>query len=118
MADKVKDELASMPGAFVASLTRNNRDIKRDRAVAIAEDAGLRYRREVEDLEIKLKRLKRQQENMLDLSPENTQSLMVAKNFDSREYVQRDIDLGIEIRETKIKLDIARERFEYLFGGE
>jgi len=112
------DELDEMSGAFVSSLTRNNKQIKRDRAVAIAEDAGLRYRREVEDLSIKVKRLRRQQENMLDLSPENSHSLMVAKDFDSAEYVQRDIELGIQIRETEIRFEIAKARWEYLFGGE
>lgn len=116
--NKKTDELSQMPGAFVTSLTRNNREIKKDRAIAIAEDAGLRYRRQVEDLEITLKRMRRQQENMLDLSPDNIHSLMVAKDFDSAEYVAKDIDLGIKIRETEIKLDIARVRWEYLFGGE
>ena len=111
----VLNELEDMTGAFVKSLTRNNKDIKRDRAVAIAEDAGLRYRRKVEDLEIELKRLRRKQENMLDLSPSDARSLMVAKDLNSAEYVDNDIELGCEIRDTQIRLNIARERYEHLF---
>lgn len=125
MTDDVKikeetkgDELEQMEGAFVDSLVRTNKQIKRDRAISIAEDAGIRYKRTVEDLQIKLKRMRREQENMLDLSPENAHSLMVAKDFDSAGYVERDIGLGIKIRETEIKLDIAKKRYSYLFGGE
>ena len=44
-------------GAFVESLKRNNQKIREDRAIAIAEDAQLIYKREVEDLEIQIKRL-------------------------------------------------------------
>jgi hypothetical protein len=38
-------------GAFIASLKRNNRQIKDARAEAIAEMAQMRYRRQVEDME-------------------------------------------------------------------
>jgi len=33
------DEIENMPGAFVGSLTRNNKQVKQDRAAAIAEAA-------------------------------------------------------------------------------
>ena len=105
-----------MKGAFVDSLKRNNKQIKDDRAEAIAEDAEMRYRRTVEDLDIDIKRMKRARENMLDLSPENALSLMVASNFDSAKFVDEDIKLGIDIRNAEIKLDIAEQQFEHLFG--
>lgn len=104
-------------GAFIASLKRNNRQIKDDRAEAIAEDAQMRYRRTVEDLDMDIKRMKRTRENMLDLSPENTKSLMVAANFDSSQFVDEDITLGIEIRNAEIKLEIAQKQYNRLFEG-
>jgi len=105
-------------GAFLESLVRNNRKIREDRALAIFEDAELIFKRKVEDLQVKLNRLKRSRENMLDLSPNNATSLIVAADFDAEEYVNKDMELGIEIRNTEIELEIAKERYVYLFGKE
>jgi hypothetical protein len=104
-------------GAFFSSLKRNNRQIRDDRATAIAEDTELVYKRKIEDLELSIKKMKREQENMLDLSPTNAQSLILASDFNSAEYVEKDIDLGIKIRNTEITLEIAKKRYQYLFGG-
>jgi hypothetical protein len=103
-------------GAFVESLKRNNKQIKDDRAEAIAETAEMRYRRTVEDLDIAIKRMKRERENMLDLSPDNALSLIVASKFDDEKFVNEDIKLGIEIRNAEIKLEIAEVQYEHLFG--
>ena len=105
-------------GAFVASLKRTNKQIKDDRAVAISEDAQMTMRRTVEDLEMDLKRLHRDRENMLDMSPENTHSLILGKNFDAAGFVARELEIGLQIRETEIKLEIVGGRYNYLFGGE
>jgi hypothetical protein len=103
-------------GAFVESLQRNNKKIREDRAQSIAEDAETIYRREIEDLRLIMKRKIRERENMLDMSPENSTSLIVASDFDAKAFVQKEIELGVEIRNLKIKLEIAEERYEYLFG--
>lgn len=107
-----------LTGAFIDSLQRNNKDIKRDRAEAIAEDAQLVYKREIEDLEISIKRMKREQDNMLDLSPTDARSLVLASDFESKEFVAKDLELGVKIRNTEIKLEIARKRYAHLFGGQ
>ncbi len=104
-------------GAFFSSLKRNNKQIRDDRATAIAEDTQLIYRRSMEDLELAIKKMKREQEGMLDLSPTNAQSLVLASDFDSSSYVNKDVELGIKIRNTEIKLEIAQQRYSYLFGG-
>ena len=65
-------------GAFLESLKRNNAKIRADRAVAIAEDAEVMFKREIEDIAISIKRLRREQENMLDLSPTDATSLVLA----------------------------------------
>lgn len=102
-------------GAFVDSLKRSNKSIKDDRATAIGEDAEMAFKRCVEDLSMDVKRKKRERENMLDLSPTNAMSLMVANDFDEAKFVDEDIKLGVEIRLLEIKLDIAQERYNYLF---
>jgi hypothetical protein len=107
--------LDSLEGAFVDSLTRNNRKIRADRAIAIAEDAQLIYKREIEDMELQVKKLRRERENMLDLSPTTADSLVLASDFNSKSFVEKDIKIGVQIRELEIKLEIARARYNYLF---
>ena len=108
-------QLDAMKGAFVDSLKRNNRKIREDRAVAIAEAAQIIYKREVEDLELEIKRLKRERENMLDLSPSTADSLVLATDFDAKAFVNKDLDLGVKIRNAEIKLEIGRNRLKHLF---
>jgi hypothetical protein len=110
------DENVKVNGAFYASLIRNNRQIRDDRAAAIMEDTELIYKRKIEDLELMIKKMKREQENMLDLSPTNAQSLVLASDFDSAAYVDKDIQIGVKIRNMEIKMEIARTRYTYLFG--
>lgn len=114
MEDSQQPEL----GAFISSLKRNNKQIRDDRATAIAEDTQLLYKRQIEDLQVSLRRMKREQENMLDLSPTDARSLVLASDFDSAAYVEKDVELGVRIRNSEIKLEIAKTRYQYLFGGE
>ena len=117
MADEVKPVEDVKVGAFVSSLKRNNKQIRDDRAASIAEDTQMVYRRKIEDLELSIKKMRREQENMLDLSPTNAQSLILASDFESATYVSKDVDLGLKIRNAEITLEIARERFTYLFNS-
>lgn len=103
-------------GAFVASLKRNNRKIRDDRAQSIAEDTQLAYRRRVEDIELNIRRMQRSRENALDLSPSDAHSLVVAKDFDSAKFVEEDLALGVKIRNEEIRLEIAIRQYEFLFG--
>jgi hypothetical protein len=112
------EENGDIQGAFFSSLIRNNKQIRNDRATAISEDTELIYKRKIEDLELLIKKMKREQENMLDLSPTDAQSLVLASDFDSDAYVSKDIEIGVKIRNSEIKLEIARTRYQYLFGGK
>jgi len=60
--------------------------------------------------------MKREQENMLDLSPKDANSLILASDFDSNSYTKKDIEIGVKIRNAEITLEIAKNRYEYLFG--
>lgn len=115
--EQVAQKELPQKGAFVESLQRNNKQIRADRAEAIGEDAQLIYKREIEDLQVEIRKMERDQENMLDLSPENAMSLKLASDFDAKEYVSKDLELGVKIRNANIKLDIAQRRYRYLFGG-
>jgi hypothetical protein len=109
------EEEPIIEGAFWESLKRNNRQIREDRAASIVEDAHLIYKREIEDLAVMIKRLKREQENMLDLSPTNADSLVLASDFDAKEYVTKDLELSVKIRNLEIKYELAQKRYQYLF---
>jgi hypothetical protein len=107
----------SEQGAFLSSLKRNNQKIREDRANSISDDTQLMYKRQIEDLQVNVKRLRREQENMLDLSPTTADSLVLASDFDSKVYVDKDVELGLKIRNLEIKLEIALKRYNYLFGS-
>ena len=55
---------------------------------------------------------------MLDLSPEDANSLVLASEFDARAYVDKELELGVKIRNLEIKLEIAEKRYSYLFGED
>ncbi|WP_177764588.1 hypothetical protein [Flavobacterium sp. I3-2] len=100
---------------FIESLKRNNDQIRADRATAIGEDSELIYRRKVEDLELKIKRLEREQEGLIDISPLDKNSLTFA-DFDCETFVQKDLEISLTLRNLSIQFEIAKKRFEYLFG--
>lgn len=104
-------------GAFLESLKRNNKQIRNDRAATIVEDTEILYKRKIEDLQLSIRKMAREQENMLDLSPTTAMSLTLASDFDSSAYVEKDLDLGLKIRNAEIKLEIAQKQFNNLFGG-
>ena len=117
MTEETKDQApVTSDGAFVSSLKRNNKQIKDDRATSISEDAETAYRRCIEDLVGDMRRMKRDRINMLDLSPENTFSLMLGKDFDGKKFVDADTKLGIELRNMEIKLELMQKQYEFLFG--
>jgi hypothetical protein len=102
-------------GAFIESLKRNNKQIKDSRAASIAEDLEFAYRNLIEQLKRDKRSKERALEDKLDLSPTNTQSLVLAADFDAVKFASEDISIGIDIRNLDIKLDIARKRYKFLF---
>ena len=97
-------------------MVRNNKQIKADRATSISEDAAIRFRRVVEDIALDIKRKRRDLQNMLDLSPTNSFNLIVAENFDSAAFTDRQIEYLVAIRNLEIKFELANNRLFELFG--
>lgn len=117
MVSTVSDEEeVEFKGKFFESLNRNNKTIKKDRAISITEDAHQFYQRTIEDMERAIKKMKRDRANMLDLNPTDANSLVVASDFDASKFVEKDLELGVKIRNLQIRLEIARESFANLFG--
>ena len=118
MSEEKAADTEKKDGVFIASLKRNSSKIRADRAQAIGEDAELIYKRKIEDLEVSIKKMERDQENMMDLSPSETTSLKVASDFDAEAYADKDFELCRKIRDAKVLLDIVKARYKKLFIGE
>lgn len=114
--ETAESALKEMKGTFVTSLRRNNKQIRDDRALAIAEDAELIFKREVEDIQTELKRVKRDRDNMLDLGGNNTTTIISLSDFKAKDFVAEDMKLGLRIRELEIKLEVAENRYNELFS--
>ncbi len=117
MENAVESQLNDLKGSFVTSLRRNNKQIRDDRALAIAEDAQMIFKREVEDISTELKRVRRDRDNMLDLGGNNTTNIITLSDFDAKAFVAKDLDLGLKIRNLEIKLEIAEKRYNELFNS-
>lgn len=118
MSTTSAEALGQLRGAFVESLRRNNKQIREDRALAIVEDAEMIFKRRVEDIGQKIKRLERERESMLDLSPTDTRSLVLASDFDAESFVQKEEDIALKIRQEKIRLEELQARYAELFAPE
>jgi len=116
--EDTKNVLEEMKGTFVTSLRRNNKQIRDDRALAITEDAELLFKREVEDILTELKRVRRDRDNMLDLGGNNTTNIISLSDFNAKDFVDKDLQLGLKIRNLEIKLEIAEGRYKELFNEE
>ena len=104
-------------GAFYASLKRNNREIRQDRADVIGRALQLRYKRKIEDIDEEIYQAQTRRENALDLSPSVIGSLNPAKDFDADQFLNDDMNTGIELRNLGIKSNVIRSRYNFLFGN-
>ena len=105
-------------GLFYENLTRDFKKLKADRAASVTEDAEIAYRRKIEDYCKKLRELSRKRENlMLELAPTTTyDATVVPADFSVERFMQEDENIGLEVRETKIRLEVMLDRYETLFG--
>lgn len=115
-ATEQTESLNGTGGFLQQSLNRSNKQIRQERGDAIAEDLEIVYKRKVEDLEVEVKRAMRKQENAFDFSPTNSQSLVMAKELESVDILSQDLALSLEVRNTRIQLYLASERYNILFG--
>ncbi len=105
-------------GTFKSALTQSFKGIKETKAAAITEDVELSYRRKIEDLCRSARQCDRDREDILiNLAPSNITSLsVVPSDFKADDFLEQDLKIGLNKRDTLIKLEIAVQRYEYLFG--
>lgn len=114
---KFKREMETK-GTFKRALTQSFKGIKETKAAAITEDVELSYRRKIEDLCRSARQCDRDREDILiNLAPSNITSLnVVPSDFEADDFLEQDMKIGLNKRDTLIKLEIAVRRYEYLFG--
>jgi hypothetical protein len=103
-------------GFVYESLGRTNAQIRSDRGDAIAEDLELSFKRDVEDSKRKVSRLEKERKGMYDFSPTNALSLVLSTSVNADEILQKDKAITIAIRNAKIELELAEERYLELFN--
>ena len=104
-------------GIFQKMLLRNNKELRDDRGNQIVKAAEKLYRREVEDLNDQLEQLENDRSQLLDVNPGNTQTIINPSDFKAAEFIKSHIAMGLAIRETTIKLEVAKKGYETLFGA-
>lgn len=111
-----KIELA--PGAFATMLKRSNKQLREDRAENIVRNTKKQYRRRIEDMNDQIAQINEDRQNLLDINPGNTQTIINPSDFNTDEFIEKDIDYGVKLRNIQIKLEIALEQYRNLFGEE
>lgn len=119
MSEEIKpvltDEADSLKGVFGASISRSSKEIRRDRGLAIYEEAELLYKRRIEDVETVIKRLNREKTMMTDFAPGDKNSLNFA-DFDGNKFVARSEELVLQVREKRVLLNELKNEYNRLFG--
>ena len=111
-----KEKDTKVKGSLYQSLERSNKQIRQERGDAIAEDLEMIYKRNVEDIQLKIRQKTRDRANMFDFSPTNSQSLVLMKDLESATIKDKDMEISLELRELKIRLEIAEGRYLELFA--
>ena len=105
-------------GLFIKNLTRGDDQILDSRAKAISKEATVHYRRMIEDYELRLEQKRCDLEASLDLSPEDSTSLILARDFNGSDFAHKDIRLSLEIFNLDLTIKEAKERYSLLFGED
>lgn len=117
LSEQMREEAQEEKKGFVyESLGRSNSQIRKDRGDDIAEELELAFKRDVEDCSRKVQRLERERRNMYDFSPSQTTSLVLMKDVKADEILVKDKAITLDIRNAKIELKLAQERYQDLFG--
>src|SRR5688572_29661100 len=106
---------AEVKGTFRKALYRKNSKIRDDRADAIARKADIAYKRAVEDLATKIEEAKAELDTLLDLSPTNADSLVLASDFDAAKFIQKDHSLRVTIYNDEKRLELVKAAYEEMF---
>jgi hypothetical protein len=108
--------LKEQSGAFASSLLRNASKIKEDRALAILRNGEKHFRRQVEDIQDRIANLQSERDALLDMSPTDINSLVLASDFKAEEFYNTIRKITLSIREARVELEEMQAQYQWLFG--
>lgn len=109
-------DIKDLKGALGASLARNSKQIKLDRAMTIHRTGEKEFRRRIEDLEDRVVNIQQERDSLLDMSPDDVNKLTIGTDFRAPEFYEAVRKFTLQIREAKVELEEMRAQYEYLFG--
>ena len=103
---------------FTKNLMRTFSQLKQSRAITVAEDVEIIYKRKIEDLSHKIRSMDRDREDIMNsLAPSNAFSNnVVPSDFNAESFLTKDIQIGLNRRAAIIELEITVDRYNALFG--
>ena len=101
-------------GVIFRDLAKNSRTIRNDRAEAIAEDLEITFERKIKDLELKIKRLKRDRKSLSDMSPDNVTSIIRVDDFNAEDFYGNYRKKTLEIRNLLVEYRLMVAHKKYL----
>jgi hypothetical protein len=73
------------------------------------------YKREIQKLAHLIRCLKKEQEDLADMTPTEAEISEITDAIDSGAYVSKEIEIGVKIMELEKKLESAKKRYRFLF---
>jgi hypothetical protein len=103
--------MAKKDSKFVAQLSRENKQIKIDRARRIGEACSDAQMKLVMDVKSKIRSKQNRLDEMTDLSADNqsTTTNLISKNFDADAFVLEINNLKVDIANLEVELEVAEE---------
>lgn len=104
---------------FKEMLTQSAKNLRESKAQSIAERLEATYSNEINSLVLAIKDLTREQsELILDMYPSTSVSNELGKNFNPNDFLSKDLDNMIKIREYKIKLELLAKKYKEYFDKD
>lgn len=103
---------------FKDSLRRTFKQIRDAAAESVTEDMETTYKRKIEDLALQIRRYDRDRDDLiLSLAPNNALSTtVVPSDFSAEKFLEKDLEIGRNKRDTLIYLRLMLNRYNDLFG--
>lgn len=102
-------------GKFEEILTTTGDALLQKRAKNLTKSTMETFEDEKRAVERKIRNLENDIISMEDLSVRSTQDLVVGEELDANKWVQRRINLALELRDLKIELDVIKALIKEYF---
>lgn len=109
-------EKEEVKGLLYDTLNRSGKQVLQDRASDIVTDTRYDYEYTLRQMEKEIRDKKAEQKTNMDLSPISKDALSFTNTFKTKEWVQKDVELTVEIARLELKYQALNARFRELYG--